>query len=116
MNKNIIDKLVKYGLITNIEVDADKYESIDDLINKGIITIPGIKQKIIELIGEESEQNVETVTVIEPEKGPETEPATTVIEPEKKPEAPEYVYYYSEENIFNKMNFSYNLYRRNYKY
>lgn len=26
-------------------------------------------------------------------------------EPEKKPEAPEYVYYYSEENVFNKMNY-----------
>ena len=77
MDKNIIDKLIKYGLITNIGIDADKYENIDELINKGIITIPGAKQKILELISEELEQEVEPVaTVIEPE------PTATVIEPE----------------------------------
>jgi uncharacterized protein Veg len=53
MDKNIIDKLIKYGLITNIGIDADKYENVDELINKGIITIPGAKQKILELKGKE---------------------------------------------------------------
>ena len=74
MDKNIINKLIKYGLITNIGIDADKYENIDDLINKGIITIPGAKQRILELISEESEPEVKSVTtVIEPEKEPEVE-------------------------------------------
>ena len=84
MNKSIIDKLIKYGFITNICIDANKYENIDELINKGIITIPGAKQRILELISEELEPKVEPLTtIIEPEKKPET---TTVIEPEKKPE------------------------------
>ena len=91
MDKNIIDKLIKFGLITNIGIDADKYENVDELINKGIITIPGAKQKILELISEDSELEMEPVaTVIEPEKEPKAEPVAepvaTVIEPEKEPE------------------------------
>ena len=86
MDKNIIDKLIKYGLITNIGIDADKYENVDELINKGIITIPGAKQKILELISEESELEVEPTTVIELEKKPEAKPIATIIEPEKGPE------------------------------
>lgn len=50
MDKYIIDKLVNFGLITNVGVDASKYEDVDDLINKGIITIPGAKAKIAELL------------------------------------------------------------------
>lgn len=50
MDKTIIDKLVKFGLITNIGVNANDYKDVDDLINKGIITIPGAKAKIAELL------------------------------------------------------------------
>ena len=50
MDKNIIDKLVKFGLITNINVDASKYKDVDDLIAKGVITIPGAKTKIEQLV------------------------------------------------------------------
>lgn len=50
MDKHIIDKLVRFGLITNVGIDASKYKDVDDLIAKGIITIPGAKSKIAELL------------------------------------------------------------------
>ena len=50
MDKKIVDKLIQFGLITNIGVDANKYTDVDDLIAKGIITVPGAKDKIMELI------------------------------------------------------------------
>ena len=46
MNKQLVDELIKFGLITNIDIDADKYEDVDDLIAQGVITIPGVKDKI----------------------------------------------------------------------
>jgi hypothetical protein len=52
MDKYIIDTLIKFGLITNIGIDSSKYNDIDDLINKGIITIPGAKETINKLIGD----------------------------------------------------------------
>lgn len=54
MDKKIVDKLIQFGLITNIGVDANKYTDVDDLIAKGIVTIPGAKSKIMELIGDDS--------------------------------------------------------------
>ena len=63
MDKSIVEKLVKYGLITNIDVDANKYKDIDDLIAKGIITVPGAKTKILEIVGDfitELEETIET--------------------------------------------------------
>ena len=70
MDKKIIDTLVKFGLITNIDVDANKYESVDDLISKGVVTIPGAKEKIVELLEglELVEETVNAInaTVIEP--------------------------------------------------
>lgn len=50
MDKNILDALIKYGFVTNINVDPNKYKDVDELINKGIITIPGAKSKIMELL------------------------------------------------------------------
>ena len=50
MDKKILDELIKFGLVTNIGVDASKYESVEELINKGVITIPGAKEKVFEII------------------------------------------------------------------
>ena len=61
MDKQIVDKLIKFGLITNIGVDAEKYKDIDDLIAKGIITVPGAKDKINELLGEIADVTPETI-------------------------------------------------------
>ena len=64
MDSKIIDTLVKLGIITSIGIDASKYESVDDLINKGIITIPGIKDRITELL-QDIEEFVESEPVVE---------------------------------------------------
>lgn len=53
MDKKIVDKLIQFGLITNVGVDANKYTDVDDLIAKGIVTVPGAKAKIMELIGDD---------------------------------------------------------------
>jgi hypothetical protein len=65
MDKQILKKLIDFGLITNICVDADKYETVDELINAGIITIPGSRNVIDKLIGEVVESpEVETEEMI----------------------------------------------------
>jgi hypothetical protein len=60
MDKNILDALIKYGFVTNINVNPDKYVDIDDLINKGVVTIPGAKSRIMELL---NEYNIEAIDV-----------------------------------------------------
>lgn len=70
MDKSILDKLIKFGLVTNVNVDASKYKDVDDLIVKGLITVPGAKQKIHELIGD---LNVEK-DIEETSTEPTTEP------------------------------------------
>lgn len=89
MDKYIIDKLVNFGLITNVGVDASKYEDVDDLINKGIITIPGAKAKIAELLNPSTTPLilVET-TENEPVEVKVDEPAETT-EPAETPETTE---------------------------
>lgn len=81
MDKKVIDKLIQFGLITNIGVEADKYTDIDDLIAKGIVTIPGAKAKIMELIGGDVVSDVvehitEVLTTNEPviDETPESAP------------------------------------------
>lgn len=82
MDAKIIDTLVKFGLITNIGINADAYNSIDDLINKGVVTIPGAKDKIQELLKSiEPEQEIEIETKIEPVKVIEQTIIEPVIEP-----------------------------------
>jgi hypothetical protein len=58
--------------VTNICVDAEKYKDIDDLINKGIITIPGAKERIIKLLGEETTEvkPVEIITEVKQDTAP----------------------------------------------
>lgn len=61
MDKKIVDKLIQFGLITNIGVDANKYTDVDDLIAKGIVTVPGTKDKINELLGEIADVTPEAI-------------------------------------------------------
>ena len=72
MDAKIIDTLTKVGIITTICVDASKYDSIDDLINDGVITIPGIKNYVLEVLKD---------TDIEIEPAVETKDEETKIEP-----------------------------------
>ena len=82
MDKQIIDTLIKFGLITNIGVDANAYKDVDDLINKGVVTIPGAKSKIDELL-----KNIKIEVVDEKEvKVTEPKQEVKVIEPEKEAE------------------------------
>jgi hypothetical protein len=93
MDKYIIEKLIQFGLITNIGVNANDYKDVDDLIAKGIITVPGAKEKIIELIGNnnvevktpeilvvEDPAEVETVIVEEPVVESVEEPVVESVE------------------------------------
>ena len=74
MDKRILDVLIKFGLVTNTCVDPEKYNDIDDLINKGVVTVPGAKSKIMELL---EKANIEATTMIEDIKMPLPE---TVVE------------------------------------
>lgn len=74
MDKRILDVLIKFGLVTNTCVDPEKYADVDDLINKGVVTIPGAKNKIVELL---EKANIEATVVTEDVKMPLPE---TVVE------------------------------------
>lgn len=63
MDKRIVDALVKFGLITNINVDAAQYDDVDELIAKGIITVPGARETVQRII--DSLDDVETPTITE---------------------------------------------------
>jgi hypothetical protein len=87
MDKQIVDKLIKFGLITNVGVDASDYKDVDDLIAKGIITIPGAKDRINELLDEMvdvipetiEDDNDDNALIINPEINPEPQPINEVI-------------------------------------
>lgn len=49
MDKKLIEILMNKGYITTY-VNADMYKDVDDLFNKGVITIPGSKTAIMELL------------------------------------------------------------------
>ena len=78
MDKHIIDKLVNFGLITNVGIDASKYKDVDDLIAKGIVTVPGAKAKINELLGEIADVTPEAIEA-------ENDDNTLVPNPESQP-------------------------------
>lgn len=67
MDKSILDKLIKFGFVTNVNVDASKYKDVDDLINKGVVTVPGAKSKIMELLEKANIEATEDVKMPLPE-------------------------------------------------
>ena len=103
MDKRILDVLIKFGLVTNTCVDPEKYADVDDLINKGVVTVPGAKSKIMELL---EKANIEAMVVTEDVKMPlpetivevkEDEPVTITDTPEdvapidETPKSPEVI-------------------------
>lgn len=94
MDSKIIDALVKFGIITSIGIDASKYDSVDDLINKGVVTIPGIKDRIIEILKDVEIEDFDSEIIPEPVKEEkiiepitdtvETQPKEHTVEPEPK--------------------------------
>ena len=79
MDKRILDLLIKFGLVTNTCVDPEKYADVDDLINKGVVTVPGAKSKIMELL---EKANIEATTMTEDVKMPLPETVVEVKEEE----------------------------------
>jgi hypothetical protein len=79
MDKRILDVLIKFGLVTNTCVDPEKYTDVDDLINKGVVTIPGAKSKIMELL---EKSDIEATVVTEDVKMPLPETIVEVKEEE----------------------------------
>lgn len=94
MDKKIIDKLIQLGLITNTGIDASKYEDVDDLIKKGLITVVDAKSLIEKALAEVAEIKINTpdvepveAKIVEPTTEPE--PEIEVVEPvvESQPES-----------------------------
>lgn len=90
MDSKLIDALVKIGLITNIGIDAANFNSIDDLLDKGIITVPCSKENILKLLNmpeptveeeiQVEEKEVETIVEEEVQVEEEKEVETVVEE------------------------------------
>lgn len=66
MDKKIIDALYANGLIQKVGIDASKYESVDDLIKRGVITFPGVKNKIDKILESLNITHEDKPQVIEP--------------------------------------------------
>jgi hypothetical protein len=90
MDKRIVDALIKFGLITNIDVDANQYKDVDELISKGIITVPGARETVQRIVDsfEDAENTIVDEDIVNPEpiidEVPVTEPVideTPVSEP-----------------------------------
>lgn len=52
MDKRVFDEIFKNGFITTVGVKAEDYNSVEDLIANGIITMPGAMEKINEILAE----------------------------------------------------------------
>lgn len=52
MDKRVFDEIFKNGFITTVGVKAEDYNSVEDLIANGIITMPGAMEKINEILTE----------------------------------------------------------------
>ena len=86
MDKKIIDKLIQLGLITNTGIDASKYEDVDELIKKGLITVVNAKSMIEKALAEVAEIKINTPEVIMVETKTDepiivSEPEIEVVEP-----------------------------------
>jgi hypothetical protein len=76
MDRNIIHALMDEDLITSM-IDCNDYNTVDELIDNGIVTIPGAKSRILEILDSLNvkpiEVNIDSVqdTIDEPTVEPE---------------------------------------------
>ena len=82
--KKIVEKLADMGLITYMGVEANKFKTIDELIDSGVITATIDRNKIYEIIGEQTPNMVDTVEPIKTEPVVE-EPVVEVVEEIEEP-------------------------------
>ena len=66
MDKQIISALYANGLIQKVGIDASKYEDVDDLIRKGVITFPEARKKIAKILESLNITHEDKPQVIEP--------------------------------------------------
>lgn len=52
MDKRIVEALAKKGIISKININPDKYESVDDLFKKGVISKPGVRSMVDKILAE----------------------------------------------------------------
>lgn len=71
MDKRIVDALIKFGLITNIDVDATQYKDVDELISKGIITVPGARETVQRIVDSFEDAENENTIIVEDIVNPE---------------------------------------------
>ena len=62
MDKKLIDTLINNGYITT-HVNPDAFKDVDDLFDKGIITFPGSKNAVVELL---EKLGIKSESIIEP--------------------------------------------------
>lgn len=85
MDKKLVELLMNKGYITT-HVNADMYKDVDDLFDKGIITFPGSKNAVVELLKTVGVTTLTTETVIEPVDTLDDKDDTNNIEIKKEPE------------------------------
>ena len=85
MDKKIVEKLVDMGLITYMGVDADKFNSVDELIDSGVITATIDRNKLYEIIDGDVFVAPVVETIIEPIIEPKKE-EEIIVEPKKEEE------------------------------
>ena len=64
---NVYNELTNRGVITRVGLDSEKFESIDDLINAGIVTEISGKDQYNEIVNNAGETPVEPETPTDPE-------------------------------------------------
>ena len=72
---NVYNELIHRGVITRVGLDSEKFESIDDLINAGIVTEISGKDQYNEIV------NTMNATPVEPENTDNTTPGGTIETP-----------------------------------
>ena len=79
MDKKILEVLTKKGYITKIGVKAENYKDVDDLIKKGVITMPGAKSAIEKLLASLDVKVEDAVDPIDPVVDP-IDPVDPIVE------------------------------------
>ena len=68
MDRNIVHALMNEDLITSM-IDPNDYNTVDELINDGIVTIPGAKSRVLEIIDslniKPADEPQDTITIVD---------------------------------------------------
>jgi hypothetical protein len=76
---NVYNELIHRGVITQVGLDPEKFDSIDDLIHAGIVTEISGKDQYNEIVNADTDKTTETP--VEPENPDNTTPGGTIETP-----------------------------------